>query len=951
MIWARGAGMLVAPLLGCAPLPAFAQQIRFDVPSQPAVTGIPAFARQAGIQIVAPASRLRNQKTRAVRGTYTLDVGLALLLRGTGLRVSLRTGNIIGLALETRSDPSPASKRAARPSAEPVKPTAPKPDDRAVAQTDIIVWGTKNQLSPSPQDEKRRAIGFLSAVGSEELGRRTDVSVASAALRLPGVVLSRGTQTAQAWYPAVRGFDGRYSSVTLDGSMLYLSTRNQRGVPLDFLPTAAINEIVINKTVTPELDPNSIGGHIEIKTLRVFDNDGKPLTRLDAQVVNYAQPGALSNNNPSLNVSAAVKRTFGRDGNFGFVLAGSVHRDQFNEIINSTTALVQEGDLDIPSGNLLTGNYNRRQRGASVLGKLEGRGDRWYGYLAANYFEEHIREDLSRSNISIVPSLVTGAADRTGSFTGATPSALSNFFFNDRRVVSLRSGGEYQANDTSKLVFNASVLQVHYREQFLTGAPISGPLVTGTYRITDHQASSQITGPPSLSDPTQWTQASDGTASRAIYPLTDRIYTARLEYKSNNFDFSKGFGFDAGLDFRRLHRTLDQSTYNYALPGGTTLKLSQVLIPGSPFDGANPGKPIYVDVNRYWNLLSALGTRTLDPGITADYDLQEDVVAPFISFYYTADRFRILAGARYNITRYKDSTYQIVDEIPAPFSITRSLPYLLPNIQGYYDLENGVRLRAAYTETTALQDYSNFANGRAIGYDYKGNRVVNNTNPYLKPRHSYNQDVSIELYRPKGYFSLGYFHKTIVDEVQVVVQYQYDSSGVLTQIVQYPINGGGEHVQGIEFEGQWRDFSALAPWLRGLTLDVNGAWFDSATEVVVGPDNIRRTISGFRLQPKWVVNMILSYNRGPFSASIIGMARGRALTGIATTPAGDIYISPFSTLDAKLGYRINPSFKVYVEGKNLTNYWYREVTGIRANAVSTAIKDGPSFVIGATLNF
>jgi hypothetical protein len=77
------------------------------------------------------------------------------------------------------------------------------------------------------------------------------------------------------------------------------------------------------------------------------------------------------------------------------------------------------------------------------------------------------------------------------------------------------------------------------------------------------------------------------------------------------------------------------------------------------------------------------------------------------------------------------------------------------SVQGYYDLGSGARLRAAPTETTALQDFSTFANGTAIGYDYKGNTVINHTNSYLRPRRSYNEDIGIELYRPTGYFSLG----------------------------------------------------------------------------------------------------------------------------------------------------------------------------------------------------
>lgn len=950
MISARAAGIGLAPILACLPSSALAQQVRFDVPRQLAVTGIPAFARQAGIQIVAPVSQLRNQRTSAVRGSFTVEAGLAILLRGTGLRVTLRTGNVVSLAPYIPSGVPDRTAAAAR--RQPPKPLqkASHPPPQEPVEQDIIVFGTLDRLSPSPQDEKRQAINFVSAVGSVELSQRTDVSVASAALRLPGVVLSRGTQTAQAWYPAIRGFDGRYSSVTLDGSMLYLSTRNQRGIPLDFLPAAAVNEIVVNKTVTPEMDPNSIGGHIEIRTLRVFDNGGKPLTAFDAQAINYAKPGALTNGNPSFNMNGVLKRMLGPSGNFGFVLAGSVHRDRFDETLNSTTALVQQGGIDIPSGNLLTGDYDRQQRGKSLLAKIEGRGDRWYGYLAANYFDEHIRENLSRSNVSIVPTLVTGAMGGRGSFSGATPSAISNVYRNDRQIVSIRSGAELQTGQRSKLIVNASFLHVDYREQLQTGAPIAGPKVTGAYAITDTQAASHISGPTTLNDPTQWQQGADGTASWAMFPVEDRIYTGRVEYKFNNFGSSRGLGFDAGIDFRRLHRTLDQTTTSYTLPPGTSIKLSQVLAPGSTFDGANPGSPIYVDAARYWGLLSSIAVRSVDPNLTADYDLREDVIAPFLSGYYTTDKFRVLGGVRYNITRYADATHQLVNGLPVPFKISRSLPYLLPNLQGYYDAADGVRIRAALTETTALQDFSTFANGTAIGFDYKGNQVINHTNPYLRPRRSFNQDIGVEVYRPIGYFSLGYFHKTIVDESQVLTQFQYDANGVFIASSQSTINGGGEHTQGIELEGQWRDLRAVAPWLRGITLDLNGAWFSSQTLVLDDTGN-RRSIDGLRLQPKWVVNLIASYSRGKLSGSLLGMVRGRALYSIATTAPGDIYIAPFATLDTKLEYRLRPGFRLYLEGRNLTNHWYKEVTGIKADLVSTAIKDGPTFVLGASANF
>ncbi|QPS18529.1 STN domain-containing protein (plasmid) [Sphingomonas paucimobilis] len=44
------------------------------------------------MQIVAPARKLAGKRTNAVNGTYSVEVALAKLLAGTGLRIGLRSG-------------------------------------------------------------------------------------------------------------------------------------------------------------------------------------------------------------------------------------------------------------------------------------------------------------------------------------------------------------------------------------------------------------------------------------------------------------------------------------------------------------------------------------------------------------------------------------------------------------------------------------------------------------------------------------------------------------------------------------------------------------------------------------------------------------------------------------------------------------------------------------------
>jgi len=92
---ALSCGAAVAVL--CAGSQAVAQTQAFNVPAQPAVSGIPEFARQARVQIIAPARDLEGVRTRAVVGEMDARAALRRLLEGTPLRIATDTGQLITL--------------------------------------------------------------------------------------------------------------------------------------------------------------------------------------------------------------------------------------------------------------------------------------------------------------------------------------------------------------------------------------------------------------------------------------------------------------------------------------------------------------------------------------------------------------------------------------------------------------------------------------------------------------------------------------------------------------------------------------------------------------------------------------------------------------------------------------------------------------------------------------
>lgn len=87
----------VAAAVVCASLEAHAQVRRFDVPAQAAVTAVPAFARQAQLQIIAPARDLNGVRTRAVIGEMDTRAALRQLLEGTPLSIASDNGSMLTL--------------------------------------------------------------------------------------------------------------------------------------------------------------------------------------------------------------------------------------------------------------------------------------------------------------------------------------------------------------------------------------------------------------------------------------------------------------------------------------------------------------------------------------------------------------------------------------------------------------------------------------------------------------------------------------------------------------------------------------------------------------------------------------------------------------------------------------------------------------------------------------
>ncbi len=76
----------------------------------------------------------------------------------------------------------------------------------------------------------------------------------------------------------IRGLSDRYNNVLLNGAMLPSSEPNKRNFAFDMVPSALLEEIVVNKTATPDLTGEFAGGLVQIRTKSIPDQNFFQLT-------------------------------------------------------------------------------------------------------------------------------------------------------------------------------------------------------------------------------------------------------------------------------------------------------------------------------------------------------------------------------------------------------------------------------------------------------------------------------------------------------------------------------------------------------------------------------------------------------------------------------------------------------------------------------------------------
>ena len=792
---------------------------------------------------------------------------------------------------------------------------APSADDLQTVTITAIVDAASRAAR-----EQKAARNVSNVVSSDAIGRFPDSNIAEALQRVAGVAIAR--DQGEGRYINVRGGPSEFSAITIDGVSVAAPDPTTRAIDLDTIPSDIVGQLVISKTLRPDQDADSITGAVELKTQSPFDYKG---FRARASAGgSYNEFGGTNDTRGS----GSISTIWGDDSKVGVLFSASYSKTD-RQVDNIETAWAR---LTKPEGGSVFGvvenlfkDYDTERERLAFTGALEWRDNADNrAYLRGTYSK--FTDDEYRNQLLVLWSegvLLPGATDQTASFRNIRVAKQIRHRIQQNVISTAELGGQRALGDwlIDGSVSVANTEQTYPRRDELLWR--TAALGTATAPVSYDYRSSTLE--PAIS----------------IFTTQPHLNPANLSFRENAFRTSVtqedtvawtanaklpvtlggGEGhFKFGAKYKAGEREADENRFRdraaTAAPSGTL----QSFLSGEPsrnygYDLGFKVQPGLADA--YYDQRKATSPIRAEQSATADYQVDETVLAGYALWDLAFDRLGVLAGVRYERTETDGSApvFNAATGVISTRTDKRSYSDVFPGVTLRYAFNDGLIGRAVVSRGMTRPNFTDIV-PRALETQEGSTLVVQQGNPELTATLSNNLDVSVEYYYDTmGLVSASAFYKDLKDYA-----YTLRSNGSYlgqAAILVRPENAPNGSLNGVELAWQ-QQFTALPGWLSGFGVFANVTWVDA--EIEVGRSYAGRSKFPLPGQSKTTSNLALFYERGPLSVRLSYTDRGDYLNEInAEDGALDLYWEGRDQLDLTASYEFTKMFEAFVEAKNLTN--------------------------------
>ncbi len=855
---------------------------------------------------------------------------------------------------------------------------------------EVVVTGIKRS-NLKAINSKLGYRGVSDVVSANEVQALPDLTIVEALRRVPGLAALPTTDNEhprdEAATPVIRGLGAAYNNVTVDGMPLASPGTpnanlgsNGRGVRLDLLPSSMISEMRVIKTFGADLDPNAIGGAVDLRTRSAFERGGKPFLTAEASLGGANDVGKPNDQERiGVRLVSTGSLTFGSAKQFGVVVSANYQKLETFTNTHMTTDTVHYGfynsagvlqsgtnlgsGIGVPQQDKYWYVQNSRER-AGLTTKLEGRfSDSFYAFATLGYYR--FRDTMERNELLIDPRN-RGTVQNLTPTSGRYPAATIEVGYSVQKMTNatamVQGGFDWTLPDDQLLSGRVSLSRATYREpismvKFITGLTYNAPGVGTT-----------ITPLPSLgfSYDTSGLNASFDVDPAVFYNLNNyQGFYYRPNYKrsaSNNvnsvkLDYSRhlgrddqGFGFGAGVTYTEsqveynVYR--DEYTPNNTLTSPLTLA-SVTGQNGAPLMYSNGNLNLLtIDPQRAWAAFYSHAasefTRTNQDTFSNqdNFDLTEKNAGLYGLVAYNADRLRTQFGLRYDSVDLDSAGRQRINGVWKDRKANSSYDFVLPSALISYDLTDRIDVRFGASQTIGRPSYDAYAARSAINFvasTDQGNPnatgvTVTLGNPDIKPRLSNNVDLAFNWKlnnRDGGLVSVALFNKDIQDEIFSSTSFGYTYEGVtyVNAAVSRPINATSASVRGVELAATMNSLEQLHPILRPVGFSTNWSVMEGSMDVLLA-NGTQRRLKGLVGQSNSIVNASVFYSHDGLELRAAYNKQGKALRSIVPDVFWqDMYWAPREQIDLQASYKVRNGVTVFAQASNIGHERMTSLTG------------------------
>lgn len=175
-------------------------------------------------------------------GTYTLEISY----------MSFQTQRITGVVVkEDKNTPLEISM---------------KPDTKGLQEV-VVTASYRKASTEGLLARQKNASEISNGISAEQIARTPDKNIGESLKRISGL------NTIDNKYVIVRGIGERYNSAMLDGVVLPSTEAVSRNFSFDLIPSNMVDNVVVSKTVTPDMNVSFGGGLVQINTKDIPTED------------------------------------------------------------------------------------------------------------------------------------------------------------------------------------------------------------------------------------------------------------------------------------------------------------------------------------------------------------------------------------------------------------------------------------------------------------------------------------------------------------------------------------------------------------------------------------------------------------------------------------------------------------------------------------------------------